>query len=124
MRIAFWYLVFAMILGSPVWTSMLVLLLPRRMPALAYYVCGIQALLAFAVWWFFWGGGIGAEAHLSESWQALFVFALLPVAVVALRFWPRRSSAELDAQLNGGPEARLSVPAVGGGPSSGANPSG
>ena len=103
MRIAFWYLVFAIILGSPIWTSMLVILVPRRMPVLAYYLCGIQALIAFAVWWFFWGGGIGGEAHLSESWQALFGFALLPVGVLIFRFCLRRPHAELRAPPNGGP---------------------
>jgi len=103
MRTLFWYLVFVVILGSPVWTSVLVALVPRRLPVFAYFLCGIQALLAFAVWWFFWGGGIGGEAHLSQSWQALFGFALLPVVVLVFRFWLRRSSAELGAAPNGGP---------------------
>jgi hypothetical protein len=95
------------ILGSPIWTSLVVLLVPRRLSVLAYCLCGIQALLAFVVWWFFWGGGIGAEAHLSESWQALFGFALLPVVVLVFRFWLRRPNAELGAPSNVGFAAPL-----------------
>lgn len=118
MRIAFWYLMFVFILGSPIWTSMLVFLVPRRMPALAYCLCGIQALIAFAVWWFFWGGGIGGEGHLSESWQALFGFVLFPVAVLVFRFWLQRSNAEPGAAPNGGPAEPLGNSGVGGGPPS------
>jgi hypothetical protein len=118
MRAASWYFVFAAILGSPVWTSVLIALVPRRLSGFAYLLCGIQGLLAFGVWWFFWGGGIGGEAHLSDSWQALFGLALLPVAVLVFRFWLLRSNSELDAAPNGGPAERFDNSGVGGGPPS------
>lgn len=72
-------------LGSPVWTSALVAILPRRLP-LAIGICVVQGLLAYALWWFYWGGGIGGEAHLPESWQWGFIFAAAPVIVAILRF--------------------------------------
>ena len=100
-------LVIVVFLGSPVWTSALVALLPRRLLALAVGICAVQALLAYAVWWFFWGGGIGGEAHLSESWQSAFCFALLPVGVTAFRFWQRPRNAEPCAAPNGGPATQL-----------------
>lgn len=117
MRVFFWYLVFVVVLGSPVWTSVLVALVPRRLPAFAYFLCGIQVLMAFAVWWFFWGGGIGGEAHLSESWQLAFGFALLPFAVGAFRFLWYRSNA--GASPNGSPVARLGNSGASRGPPSG-----
>jgi hypothetical protein len=86
-------LLVAVFLGSPVWTSTLVALLPRRLLWPAFGICAVQALLAYAVWWFYWGGGIGGEAHLSESWQFAFGFALLPAGVTAFRFWRRSRSA-------------------------------
>jgi hypothetical protein len=116
MRVFSWYLVFVVILGSPVWTSVLIALVPRRLPVFAYFLCAIQALLAFAVWWFFGGGGIGGEAHLSESWQMAFGFALLPFAVVAFRFLWGRSKA--GASPNGGPATRLDNSDFTGGPPS------
>lgn len=83
--------VVAAVFGSPLWTSLTIALLPRRLlPVAATGICSIQALLAYAVWWFFWGGGIGGEAHLSESWQWALGLALLPFAVSAFR-WYRRS---------------------------------
>lgn len=114
----FCYLMLVGILGSPIWTSLVVLLVPRRLSVLAYCLCGIQALLAFVVWWFFWGGGIGAEAHLSESWQALFGFALLPVVVLVFRFRLRRPNAELGAPPNGSRVEKCGNSEVGGGPPS------
>jgi hypothetical protein len=87
-------LVIVVFLGSPLWTSALVALLPQRLVGLAFGICAIQGLLAYAVWWFFWGGGIGGEAHLSESWQSAFGFALLPLGVAAFRFWQRPRNAE------------------------------
>lgn len=72
-------------LGSPLWTSALVAILPRRLLALAIVVLGIQAWLAWAIWWFFWGGGIGGELHLAETWQLAIVFALAPFIVAASR---------------------------------------
>ena len=82
-------LVVVVFLGSPVWTSLLIAMLPRRLLGLAFGVCALQALLAYMVWWFFWGGGIGGEADLSESWLFAFGFALLPVAAAVVRFWHR-----------------------------------
>ncbi len=87
-------LVMVVFLGSPLWTSALVALLPRRAVPLSIAVCAVQAVLAYAVWWFFWGGGIGAEARLSSAWQFGFIFALLPFGVAALRFLQGRGSAE------------------------------
>jgi len=118
MRAAFWYFVFATILGSPVWTSVLVAVMPRRLFGFAYLLCAIQGFLAFGVWWFFWGGGIGGEAHLSDSWQALFGFAILPAAVLVFRFWLLRTDAELGAPPNGGPAMRFDNSGAGGGPPS------
>lgn len=80
-------LLIAVFLGSPVWTSALVALLPRRLLALALPVCAVQGALAYSVWWFYWGGGIGGEAHLAESWQWALLAALLPVGVAVFRYW-------------------------------------
>ena len=87
-------------LGSPLWTSVLIAMLPRKLLALALGMCAVQGVLAYAIWWFFWGGGIGGEAHLSKSWQFAFAFALLPVTTAAIRFWPRDAIARQDATRN------------------------
>lgn len=100
-------LVTVVFLGSPVWTSALVALLPRRMLAWAVGICAIQALLAYAVWWFFWGGGIGMEAHLPGSWQCAFVCVLLPVVVAVFRFCRRGRNAERGASGNSRPAGQL-----------------
>jgi hypothetical protein len=92
MKILFLILVMLVFLGSPLWTFALVSLLPRRLLGFAFVAVGIQAVVACAVWWFFWGGGIGSEAHLSESWQWAFVFAFAPVAVTAFRFFRHQPS--------------------------------
>ena len=75
-------LVAGVILTSPIWTTRLVLLLMKRHVAYGLAVCGLQQAFAFAVWWFFWGGGIGEEAHLSKLWQAGLLLALTPVGAL------------------------------------------
>ena len=102
-------LVIAVFLGSPVWTSSLVALLPRRLLALAFGICAVQALLAYAVWWFFWGGGIGREAGLSESWQSALAFALLPVGVAAFRYWQRPRKADHALHRMAAPPRSLAI---------------
>lgn len=84
MRIIGLFLV-VVILASPAWTTVIAFALPRRMFGLSIAVCLFQLLLAYLVWWFYWGGGIGGEAHLSPVWQLTLVLALLPVAATALR---------------------------------------
>jgi hypothetical protein len=77
--------VLVVILASPVWTTAIVLMLPRRMFALSVAACALQLVLAYLVWWFFWGGGVGEEAHLSQAWQLTFALASLPVLATTLR---------------------------------------
>jgi hypothetical protein len=73
------------ILGSPVWISLAILAVPRRWWPLDLVLCGLQALVAYFLWWFFWGGGIGGEARLSPMWEWLGALAFLPVVVGALK---------------------------------------
>lgn len=75
----------AVFLGSPVWTSALIAFLPRRLPVMIC-ICVVQAFLAYVLWWFFWGTGIGREAQLPVWWQLGFIFAAAPVVVGILRF--------------------------------------
>jgi hypothetical protein len=71
---------------SPAWTSLLILFLARRHLAFTYLICGFQVALGAATWWFYWGGGIGGEAHLGPELQALCLLVLLPViAAIAVR---------------------------------------
>ena len=55
------------IMGSLLWTSVLVLFFSSRRIVWTILVCEIQILIAYGVWWFYWGGGIGGEAHLSDT---------------------------------------------------------
>ena len=71
-------IVIALIFGSPLWISFLVFFLAPRSLALASVLCAFQLIIAYAIWWFFWGGGIGGEAHLSELWQIALLAAALP----------------------------------------------
>ena len=78
-------LIFAAILGSPVWIAGTILLIPRRWWLLDVLLCGLQAAIALSVGWFYWGGGIGREAHLARAWQWLGLFALAPLAACAAK---------------------------------------
>jgi hypothetical protein len=98
------------VLSSPLWASGLVALLPRRRLAWAFGICAVQGTLAYLVWWFYWGGGIGAEAHLPEMWQGALVFACLPVVVAVFRFWQRSGNAEPCVPPNGGPGTPVGKP--------------
>lgn len=73
------------ILGSPVWLSLVIVTVPRRWWAVDLLICGVQAWVAFFLWWFFWGGGIGGEARLSPMWQWLGMFGFLPIVVGSLK---------------------------------------
>jgi len=55
MNIIFVFVTLMVVFGSPLWTSALIMLLPRRRLALSFAVVGIQAVLAYALWWFFGG---------------------------------------------------------------------
>jgi hypothetical protein len=67
------------VLASPVWISLLVGVVPRRLWFLDVVLCVVQAIIVYGVWWFFWGGGIGGELDLSDRWKTLGVFALSPI---------------------------------------------
>jgi len=86
MQVLVGLLVVALIVGSPIWTTALVALLPHKYLPLAFAICAIQALLAYWVWWFFWGGGIGGELHPPESCRYALLFALMPVVKTVSRF--------------------------------------
>ena len=70
-----------LILGSPLWISLLILLVPLRFLFVDVGLWLLQAAIAYFLWWFFWGGGIGGEIHLSPTWQYLGLLALLPVVL-------------------------------------------
>ena len=78
----------AIVLGiatSPLWVSFLVMAIPKRMFLLSLFLCVCELVLAAAVMWFFWGGGIGVEAHLAKSWMGVLLFAFFPVLVFAVK---------------------------------------
>lgn len=77
-------LVITVILGSPIWTSLLTAVVARRSLFGASIACCLQLLIAYLVWWFYWGGGIGGEAHLPDTWQVAFLAALAPIAVTVI----------------------------------------
>ena len=81
--------VMILVVASPVWTTTITLMLPRRMFGLSAAICALQLLLAYLIWWFFWGGGIGVEADLSPVWQLTLASALAPALVTALKRWRR-----------------------------------
>lgn len=96
-------LIALVLLGSPVWISVLIALLRRPALGAVSWLCALQVVLAFLVWWFFWGGGIGGEANLSDSLQLGFIWTLLPLAVAVFRFC--RRDAERGASPGGNPAA-------------------
>ncbi|MEX0654914.1 MAG: hypothetical protein WDZ31_00690 [Phycisphaeraceae bacterium] len=77
------------ILGSPVWISLAIGLIPRRWLVVAILLCGLQILIAYGLWWFFWGGGIGGEARLDPAWQWTALAAVLPILVTILKWGTR-----------------------------------
>ena len=83
------YLVLVAVFGSPVWTSAAVIAVRRRWGIWAWLLEGglvcLQGAIALFLWWFFWGGGIGGEAHLPPASQWLGLVALLPVITVAAK---------------------------------------
>jgi hypothetical protein len=85
MKTLFGLLIIVGILGSPLWLSLAIVAVPRRWWPVDLLLCGVQALVALFLWWFFWGGGIGGEARLSPTWQWSGVFAFLPVVVGFLK---------------------------------------
>jgi len=73
------------ILGSPVWISGAILMVPRRWWFVEVLLCGLQALIALFLWWFYWGGGIGGEVNLSRAWQWSGLTAAVPLAACAIK---------------------------------------
>ncbi len=69
------------ILGSPLWLSLAIWVAPQRWWPFDLLVCGLQVLVAYFLWWFFWGGGIGGEARLPPALAWLGILALLPLVI-------------------------------------------
>jgi hypothetical protein len=90
MKAALGFLLILVVLGSPVWISLVVGVVPRRLVFLDILLCVVQAIIVYGVWWFFWGGGIGGELEFSDGWQTLGLFALSPI-VTAIAKHVRRS---------------------------------
>jgi hypothetical protein len=67
------------ILSSPLWISWIILAIPARFWFLDLLLCVLQGLIAYPIWWFFWGGGIGGELGPTPALQLLFVSAGLPL---------------------------------------------
>jgi hypothetical protein len=78
-------LLISAILGSPLWISLLVLAVPRRLVILDILLCALQAVIVYVLWWFFWGGGIGGELRLSAGWKVLGLVGLAPLLVAFLK---------------------------------------
>ena len=81
--------VILLVLGSPVWISILIRVLPRRLLLLDVFLCLLQGIIVYGLWWFFWGGGIGGEARLSTAWQQLGLLAVLPLVTVVYKYLGR-----------------------------------
>jgi hypothetical protein len=76
------------ILTSPLLVSLFIVVIPRRFYLLSILLCVCEIIIGAAVWWFFWGDGIGRELHLSSSWIAVVVVAsLIPTALFVLRLF-------------------------------------
>jgi hypothetical protein len=72
-------------LGSPVWISLVVAAVPRRLVLLDILLLVVQAIFVYGVWWFFWGGGIGCELELADGWKTLGLFALSPIVTAVAK---------------------------------------
>jgi hypothetical protein len=75
-----------LVLGSPLWISLAILLLPRSLLLLDVFLFLLQVAIVYGLWWFFWGGGIGEEMRLTEGWQFGGVFAMLPVVAIYIKY--------------------------------------
>ncbi len=91
-RAIFAFLVISVILASPIWLSLIVWFAPNRMPIVPILACMLQLLIALGLWWFFWGGGIGGEADLSQKWQLVGLLAALPLGTAVAKYSWRRGS--------------------------------
>lgn len=70
-------------------------MIPRRWWFVDVLLCGVQASIALFLWWFYWGGGIGGEAHLSKAWQWSGLLAVAPLAACAIKRRMRRERERL-----------------------------
>jgi hypothetical protein len=85
MQIILVLLILAVILGSPLWISLAVSVVPRRWWYIDLLLCGLQTLIGYGWWWFWWGGGIGREAHASSAGQWACLLFILPIVVAAVK---------------------------------------
>jgi hypothetical protein len=74
-------LIVTAVVCSPLWTSLISVMIPRRIWVLDLLICGLQGAIACSLWWFFWGGGIGGEARLTPALQWFGLLAVTPLAV-------------------------------------------
>jgi hypothetical protein len=79
------FLLILVVVGSPVWISLVVAIVPRRLVLLDILLCVVQAIIVYGVWRFFWGGGSGSEFDLSDGWQTLGLFALSPIVTAIVK---------------------------------------
>jgi hypothetical protein len=73
------------ILAAPVWTSYIVARIQLQHPIWAFFVAAVTLAMAYVMWWFYWGGGIGGEAHLAPALQILLISALAPTVTIIVR---------------------------------------